>query len=36
MGGRANPLMDGHVVGVALFGMDAVVTSTATAGCGGA
>ena len=36
MDGRANPLMDGKVVGVVLFGvlaMVAVVTSPTTAGC---
>ena len=33
MDGRANPLMDRKVVGVVLFGVVAVVTSTTTAGC---
>jgi len=36
MDGRANPLMDGKVVGVMLFGvlaMVSVVTSPTTAGC---
>jgi len=36
MDGRANPLMDGKVAGVVLFGvlaMVAVVTSPTTAGC---
>ena len=36
MDGRANPLMDGKVVGAVLFGvlaMVAVVTSPTTAGC---
>jgi len=33
MDGRANALMDGKVVGVVLFGVVAVVTSTTTAGC---
>jgi len=36
MDGRANPLMDGRVVGVVFFGvvaMVAVVTSATTAGC---
>ena len=36
MDGRANPLMDGKVVGVVLFGvvaMVAVVTSLTTPGC---
>ena len=31
--GRANPLMDRKVVGAALFGVVAVVTSPTTAGC---
>ena len=33
MDGKANPLMDRKVVGVVLFGVLAVVTSTTTAGC---
>jgi hypothetical protein len=33
MDGRANPLMDCQVVGVVLFEMVAMVTSTTTAGC---
>ena len=33
MDGRANPLMDGKVVGAVLFGVLAMVTSPTTAGC---
>ena len=33
MDGKANPLMDQKVVGVVLFGVAAVVTSTTTTGC---
>ena len=33
MDGRANPLMDGKVVGAVLFGVVAVVNSPTTAEC---
>jgi len=33
MDGKANPLMDRKLVGVVLFGVVAVVTSTTAAGC---
>ena len=33
MDGKENPLMDREVVGVVLFGVDALVTSPTAAGC---
>ena len=36
MAGRANPLMEGNVVGAALSGVVAVVNSPTTAECGAA